>query len=234
MMSNRSLRKVLFAALALTTAGCATTTTTTKREAFPQMYTEQRPLTLLVAPAVNRTTSADAGDLLDVTVTEPFANQGYYVLPMPIVSDIFESEGIVDGEQLLGMPVEVFHDAFGADAVLIVTIDKWETNYLVFAGNLTVGLTYVMRSTANGEVLWSYEGQVVVDTSGSSGNLISDVISTAITTAVTQYVPIAKQVHLQSVAALPYGEYHPEAGLDGDANSVLVDRQMGALEEDEQ
>jgi Uncharacterized protein conserved in bacteria len=151
------------------------------------------------------------------------------VLPVPIVSEIFEMGGIVDGEQLLEVPPQAFRESFGADAVLFVTIDKWETNYIVIAGNLTVGLAYVLRSTETGEVLWSYEGEIVVDTSGSSGNIFADMIATAINTAVARYVPVARQVHVQTLQAMPYGQYHPQAGLDGDQKSVAVDRKTAAL-----
>ena len=69
------LAAVIFAAV----AGCASVET--KREAFPLMYDENyKPLSILVAPAINKSTAADAGELINVTLTQPLADNGFYVL----------------------------------------------------------------------------------------------------------------------------------------------------------
>jgi len=203
-----------------TLSGCAQVQMGTKRDAYPLMYTEQKPVSVLVVPAINESTAADAGDLLNVTVAQPFANHGYYVLPVPIAADIFKREGILEGTQLKGVPTRLFKENFGADAVLFLTIRNWDKTYLVLAANVSVGIEYVMLSTETNEVLWSYDQVVVVDTSGSSGNLLADVISTAISTAMTEYVPVAQQVHARAVQSLPFGNYHPRSGQDGDMKSV--------------
>jgi hypothetical protein len=41
------------------------------------MYTDKKPLSILVVPAINESTAADAADLLNVTVAQLFTNQGY-------------------------------------------------------------------------------------------------------------------------------------------------------------
>ncbi|HSG88738.1 MAG TPA: GNA1162 family protein [Pseudomonadales bacterium] len=223
------LRASLAALVMLLFAGCASTPMLSKQDAFPAMYGSERPVSILVLPAINRSTAADAGSLLDVTVAEPFANHGYYVMPLPITSDLFERDGIVDGDQLLGIPGEVFRDSFGADAVMYITIENWETNYIVVAGNVTVGMSYVLKSTTSEEILWSYKGRVVVDTSGSSGNILADMVATAITTATADYVPVAIQVHLVALTAMPFGGYHPQSGLDGEAKVVNAANRDSAL-----
>jgi len=196
------------------------------------MYGEKKPLTILVVPAINESTAADAGDLLNVTVTQPFTNHGYYVLPMPIVASIFKNEGILEGTQLKGLPTEIFKNNFGADAVLFMTIESWDKNYAVLAANVTVGIEYVMLSTTTNEVLWSYEQVVVVDTSGSSGNIFADIIATAISTGLTDYSVVARQVHAEAVKALPFGNYHPRSGADGAERTVILAKKEGALAED--
>jgi len=204
-------------------AGCASPVWETKGEAFPKMYDASRnPVSIVVVPAVNKTTAADATDLIYSTLTVPFADNGYYVMPMSIVAEIFQNEGIVDGEQLKGIPAETYKDSFGADSVLFITINKWETNYLIVGGNVTVGISYLLVSTATGESLWSYDEMVVVDTTAnSSGNPLVDIISTAIQTAVQDYIPIAYQVNSLAVSTMPYGNYHPNNNMDSDALVVL-------------
>ena len=176
-------------------SGCASVET--KLEAFPKMYDEnQKPLSIVVVPSINKTTAADAAELINSTLTQPFADNGYYVLPIAISSEIFKREGVVAGEQLINAPMSVFKNNFGADAVLFITINEWDKKYLVIAANVTVGMSYVLMSTKDREILWSYDAALTVDTAGqSSGFILADIISTAIKTAATDYVPIASQVN---------------------------------------
>jgi len=225
-------RIITLLAFALIIAGCAEVET--KMQAYPKMYSPtEKPVSMLVVPVVNKSTAADAPDLINSTLTVPFADNGYYVLPISIVSDIFKREGIVEGSQILGLPAGVFKSNFGADSVLYVTINSWDTNYVVLAANVTVGMSYVLVSTADNSVLWSYDQQIVVDTSQgqSSGFILLDIVSTAINTAMTDYIPIARQVNATAVATLPYGKYHPLVGQDGDMEVVLKSSREKALEQ---
>lgn len=224
-----NFRTIVTVLVLLSTTGCAAQMGT-KREAFPAMYTEKKPVTILVVPAINQSTAADASDLLNVTVAKPFTDQGYYVLPVPLVADIFKREGVVEGAQLKGRPTDVFKTSFGADAVLFTTIKSWDKNYTVLAGNVTVAIEYVLLSTTGNEVLWSYDQQVVINTSGSSGNIIADLISTAISTALADYVPVASQVHIAAIQSMPFGKYHPKSGADGDLKSVNLAARDAALD----
>ena len=209
-------------------SGCVQTQT--RQDAFPEMYTVKQPKTIVVVPSINMSTAADAGDVLNVTVAQPFSNHGYYVLPMPIVQDIFQKEGVIVGEQVKQIPVSVFRDSFGADAVLFLTIKAWDKNYVVIAANVTVGIEYELISTATGEKLWGYDEQVVLDTSGSSGFILTDIISTAISTAMTNYVDVAYQVHNMALSSMPVGSYHPQHGKDGEVESVIASKNTLVVE----
>jgi hypothetical protein len=217
-------------------SGCAgVPVTDTKRNSYPSMYSDQKPISMIIVPAINESTAANAGDLLNVTVTQPFANQGYYVMPVAIVSDIFKREGILEGTQIKGLPASMFKKNFGADSVLFLTITEWDKHYAVIAGNVSVGIEYVLLSTETNEVLWSYTQRVVVDTSGnanSGGGILGALIVTAISTAVTDYVPIAFKVHESAVKALPYGKYHPKSGADGDDKVVNLSAKENAVQAD--
>ena len=202
-------------------AGCASNQWQTKIQAFPAMYDERQPLTVVVVPAINNTTAANASNYFNVTITEPISNKGYYPMPVEIVRDIFLKEGIVDSNMIKGMPTSIFKQNFGSDAVLFVTINKWDTTYAVLAANVSVGMEYVMLSTTTNEILWQYSSTIVVDTAGqSSGFILADILNTAITTAITDYVPIAKNVNLQAFVALPHGQYSKQHRIDGDQNVV--------------
>jgi len=225
-------KSIALLTLMLIIAGCAEIET--KMQAYPKMYSpSEKPVSMLVVPVVNKSTAADAPDLINSTLTVPFADNGYYVMPISIVSDIFKREGITEGSQILGLPAGVFKKNFGADSVLYITINSWDTNYVVLAANVTVGMSYVLVSTEDNSVLWSYDQQIVVDTSQgqSSGLILLDIISTAIKTATTDYIPIARQVNATAVATMPYGKYHPMVGQDGDMEVVLKSSREKALEQ---
>ena len=223
--------KTAFGLLVLSlVTGCATTPIGTRAEAFPSMYTDKKPTSMLVVPAVNNSTAADAADLLNVTVAQPFVDHGYYVFPMPVITEIFQREGVIDGAQARSLPMGLFRKNFGADSVLFLTIDEWDKTYAVIAANITVGIQYVLVSTDSSEVLWSYRQKVVIDTSGSSGVLLVDIISTALNTAIADYVPVAAQVHARAVQGLPFGKYHPQSGTDGALKTVDLSARDSALE----
>lgn len=201
----------------MTLTGC--TNYVTKDEFAPNMYKNQ-PLTILVLPPINKSTAADAKEYYATTIAEPLTNSGYYVFPMEVVNDILKQEGLFDTETMSGVPPQKFKDFFGADAVLYVTIDEWNTQYLVTAGSVTVKLSSELRSTSTGEILWFYDGRVSVSTTGESGGatglagLLIQVATTAIKTASTGYVPLAREANAKILLAMPFGKYHKQYGQD--------------------
>lgn len=194
---------------------------TTKKEAFPNMY-EERPLSILVLPPVNMTTAADAKEYYATTIAEPLSFVGYYIFPIEVTTDILKYEGLYDTELSEGIPPEKFKQFFGADAVMYIKIMRWNTAYYVVGGHVTVAVDCLLKSTTTGRSLWNYNGFVTVDTSGGSnsggglGGLIAKVIVTAISTATTDYVPIAKRANFITMSSMPYGKYHPNFNNDRD------------------
>ena len=213
------IKKIIPSLYFILLMGCAELET--KIEAFPAMYDERQPLSIVVVPAINNTTAVDASEYFNVTITEPLSNFGYYTMPVEIVRDIFLKEGVVDSSMIKGLPASIFRKNFGADAVLFVTINQWDKNYAVLAANVSVELEYVMLSTDTNEIIWQYSTTRAVDTSGSStGFILMDIINTAITTAITDYVPIAKMANYQAFVALPHGQYSKLLRTDMDEGVV--------------
>jgi hypothetical protein len=221
------MKRIVFAALVVAVSaallGCAPAMTS-KKEAFPKMY-DERPLAILVLPPMNETTAADAKEYYSTTLAEPLTLMGYYVFPIEVVTEILRNDGLSDTELLLTVPPRKFKEYFGADAVLFVKITKWNTSYYIIGGHMTVGVDFVLKSTTSGEVLWRYEGNVQVDTTarsqgGGLAGLLIQVFATAIQTAATDYVPIAKQANAMVISTVPYGKYHPAHGTDQDAKII--------------
>ena len=198
----------------------------TKADAFPKMY-EYHPVSILVLPPINESTAAEAKEYYGTTIAEPLSLNGYYIFPLEVSADILKSEGIYDTELLLDVPAQKFKESFGADAVLYVKILKWDTSYYVIGGNVTVSVDFLMRSTETGEDIWKYNGTITVDTSGDSGQagglagLIIKAVATAVKTATTDYIPVAKMANNTALVSIPAGKYSPNFDKDRDTKAVM-------------
>jgi hypothetical protein len=205
--------------LLLLLTACATNQQT-KATAFPKMY-EQKPLTVLALPPINTTSSAVAKEYIVCTLAEPVVNKGYYLIPIELSNEILKNEGLYDAETIKPTLYPQLKELFGADALLVTKINKWDTSYYVLGGSVTVGLEYSLISTSTGDVIWTYWGEQKVDTTeqnqgGGLGGLAAALVLTAVNTATTDYIPIARQINDKVFANLPAGKYSPRFGLDGE------------------
>ncbi|MBL6734507.1 MAG: DUF799 family lipoprotein [Shewanellaceae bacterium] len=224
------MRKIVLGIMVVILAGCQSAPQFTKEQLYPLMYAE-KPLSIVVAPIINKSTAADAGDLYQTTIAKPLAEAGYYVVSVPFSKRILEQEGLVDGQQLEAIEVSSFRDIFGADAVLLVTIQEWDTNYYVVGGNVTVSLAMSLKSTHSNEQLWHYSGKIVVDTQGdSTGGYLGKLIATAINTAQAKYVDAAEQVNNRVVFTMPRGQHHQGFMKDQKVPTSLLAPQLAAAE----
>lgn len=185
----------------------------TKIEKFPLMY-EEKPASILILPPINESTAADAKDYYGTTIQEPLSFTGFYVFPCEVTNDILKMEGIYDAELVRNVPLAKFREYFGADAVLFTTIRKWDLAYLVLASTLTVSIDCELKSTKSDQVLWAYNGTVVVDLSGGNyggglAGLIAKAIVSAVSSAMADYVPYARQANYRAITTMPFGKYHP-------------------------
>lgn len=193
-------------------SGCATYQS--KVDTFPRMY-ETKPTTILILPPINLSTAPEAKEYFMSTLTETANESGYYFLPLEITTPFLASEGLYDTEVITDTLLTQFYEYFDADAVLITKILEWDKAYYVVGGNVTVSLDFALKSTITKEILWNYAGKIVYSTTdNSSNNFIVSLVATAIKTAATDYVPIAKGVNKQVLDTIPVGPYHPRFEKD--------------------
>ena len=196
--------------------GCAIIT---KGEAFPKMYKE-KPVSILVLPPINESTAADAKEYYSTTIAEPLSFAGYYVFPIEIVNEALKQEGIYDTELIVDLDASKFKEYFGADAVLFTKIIAWNTSYYVIGGNVKVHIAFDLVSTNTGELLWSYNDELTVDTTGDDNDvggaagLLLQLAATAVKTATQDYTPLAKKVNTTVLKTIPFGIYHAQHGTD--------------------
>ena len=90
-------------------------------------------------------------------------------------------------------------------------------------------IAFDLISTNTGEVLWSYNGELTVDTTGGGNNvggaagLLLQLAETAVKTAAQDYTPMAKKVNTMVLTTIPFGFYHPQFGTDQSLTGVKVE-----------
>jgi len=197
---------------------CATTTPLKKSVAYEGMYKEL-PLTVLLMPPINRSTSVEAKEYFYSTLNIPLINKGYYVTPPFLTMDILKRESAYDAELFLNGSLSKFGEIFGADIVLFTIINKWDKSSI--GSTVTVSVEYIMKSAKTSEILYSRKGTIVYDASvrtnaGGAFGAIMDLAASAINTAATKYVDIGRVCNSYTLKDFPSGKYSPTYKLDGE------------------
>ena len=207
----KNILKLLCLVLLVNLTSCSSAAKITKFSEYPEIYNE-RPETILFIPPINNTTAADAKDLLRTTIAPILSEKGYYVLPIEPIFDFFKLNGAYSiAETSDKLPLDQFKDIFDADAVLMLTINGWDKKFYVVGGHVRVDLLYELVSTKTGKTLWKVRKNVKVDTSSSNQNasLLTNILLTAVNTASTKYVDIAKYAHVLALTTIPAGFRSP-------------------------
>ena len=189
-----------------------------KSVAYPQMY-EQESLTVLLMPPINRTTNVEAKEYFHTTLNVPLANAGYYVIPPFLSMEILKKESAYDAELFLDSSLKPFGEIFGADLAVFTVINKWDKSSI--GATVKVEVEYIVKSTMTNEVLYNRKGEVIYDASVSTGaggvlGFVADLAISALNTAATKYVDVAKACNAYTFQDLPTGKYNPKFKLDGE------------------
>ena len=159
----------------------------------------------------------DAADFFLSTLPVPLAERGYYVFPVNLVKRLLEDDGLSDATLVHSADPVRLCSMFGADAVLLATVEQWTAKYVVVATQVEVELSYVLRDGHTGEELWSGREKGVYSTSTGQG-LLADIIVAAVQKARPNYIPLARQANAKAMAypgpGLPAGPYGAEYRKD--------------------
>ncbi|WP_395050771.1 GNA1162 family protein [Flavobacterium sp.] len=213
------MRKVyillLIATLAITS--CTTTAPLAKSVAYKGMY-EEKPSVALIMPPINRSTNVEAKEFFHSTLYTPLADAGYYVIPPFLSMEILKKESAFDSELFLDTPLNKFAEVFGADMVVFTIIHKWDKSSL--ASNVNVDIEFIIKSAKTNEILYTRRGEIRYNTSVSSGlgglgGLVADLTLSALNTAGTKYVDVARVCNYYILKDFPAGNYSLNHGLDG-------------------
>lgn len=195
--------------LAAGSGGCAT-----KPYDFAE-FQKAPPRSILIVPVVNRSLDVDASNYVLSTLTVPLAELGYYVFPVNTVKIVLEQEGLYEPELVRKMDSAQLASLFGADAVLYVTINRWDAQYVVLSTTVTVEFEYEMKRKDGTQIWQATKRMQYSPQQQQQGHplamLVGQLISAAMTRAAPNYLPLTQQannqVFLQEHTKLPAGPY---------------------------
>lgn len=210
----RSVLWILASAVALQLFGCASAPP--PRPSFDEFRAEN-PRSILVVPATNESVDVNAPDYFLATISKPLAERGYYVFPVNMVRSVLADDGLNDADLVHAADPRRLGQLFGADAVMYISIERWDARYVVLSTTVTVELTYSLKSAKTGQELWKNHQVMVYQPRASSGGglaaLIVDAIAAAIAKAAPNYIPLAQQANVRAIdmthTGLPAGPYDP-------------------------
>jgi len=213
------MKKLLFLTIIVTIvfSSCSTTSNIPKSTAYKGIY-DEKPLSVLLMPPINRSTNVEAKEYFHSTLNIPIANAGYYVIPPFLSMEILKRESAYDAELFLNSPLTKFREVFGADLAVFTIIHNWDKSAI--AANVYVKVEYVIKSTTSNEIVYTRTGDITYNASvstnaGGLAGLVADVALSAINTAATKYVDVARACNAYTFKDLPAGKYSPNYSTDG-------------------
>ncbi len=206
-------RRAVAGAALLALAACATA----PRKDHSKLYAAQ-PRSILIVPVVNASVDVTASDYFLSTVPVPVAERGYYVFPVNLVKRLLEDDGLADAGLVHSADPARLASMFGADAVLYVTIERWDAKYVLVSTTVTVEFSYVLKDGRTGAELWSDRRRMQYSSGDGGGGLLGAVVSAAVTKAAPNYMPLARQANARALAypgpGFLAGPYRREHGQD--------------------
>jgi len=210
--------KIALLSLVTLFAGCASRP---PRYDYSQFRTEG-PRSILVVPVINKSIDVNAPDYFLATIATPLAERGYYVFPINMVKSVLADDGLSDANLVHAGDPHRLGELFGTDAVMYISIERWDAKYVVLATTVTVELNYTLKSAHTGQVLWKNH-QIVAyqpqqNNGGGIAGLVANAIAAAITKAGPDYMPLARQANSGAInvkgMGLPAGPYDSLFGKD--------------------
>jgi hypothetical protein len=177
------------------------------------------PRSILVVPTINKSLDVEAPNYVLSALPVPIAEKGYYVFPVNTAKYVLEQEGFYEGERIHEYPTATLAKLFSADAVLYVSINRWDAQYAFITTTVTVEFDYRLVSKDGTEIWKESKRMQYQPQNNNSGSplamLIVAAVNAAVTRAAPNYMPLTQQanreVFLLGVNAIPDGPYRPES-----------------------
>lgn len=201
------MKKTLFLlTLFVVLLSSCSSTNITRLSAYGSLY-EEKPVSIMIMPPINKSTKAEAKMGFYSTLTTPLADNGYYVLPPLISMQVMQEQSAYDAELIIDKSMKVVNELLGADAVLFTIIHDWRK--ITIGSRVEVKIEYIIKSTRTDEVLYNRTGLLSVSSSSNSGNIFVDLAVSMIKTAFTKEVTVAEKCNNYTFTDIPKGKYSP-------------------------
>jgi hypothetical protein len=215
------LRKALIVTLlSIAISGCATAP---KKDL--SKFKAADPHSILIVPPVNRSAEITAPDYLLSTISVPLAERGYYAFPVHLVKRVLEDDGLADADLVHNADPCRLCSLYGADAVLLISVERWDARYMILKTQVTVELSYKIKDGKTGDTLWEEQTRFVYTSRGggpSIAGLVEAAIRAAVAKAAPNYVPLARSANAQTFGSpsrgLPPGPYRKDYKKEVTAN----------------
>jgi len=212
------IKAIVVGICVLILAGCVTPP---ERKNYTSLRTED-PRSILIVPVINKSVEVDAPDYFLSTISRPLAERGYYVFPVNLVKRLMEDDGLSDADMVHASNPQRLGKMFGSDAIMYISIERWDAQYIVLSTTVTVELKYVLKSSSTGNTLWENSQKLVYQPQSNAGGGIAGLIAQAIVAAMAKaapnYIPLANQANLQAIyikgQGLPAGPYDQQYKKD--------------------
>jgi hypothetical protein len=144
-------------------------------------YREAKPRSIVILPPTNQSPDIHASASILATACHPVAENGYYVYPVALVSQMFRENGIESPDDIRQLPPAKLREVFGADAALYINVKQYGVSYQVVASNVMATLEGKLVDLRTGDLLWegtasasNQEGRS--NQGGLAGMLVSAII----------------------------------------------------------
>jgi len=141
-------------------------------------YRAANPKSILVLPPLNESPEVQATASVLSHATRPLAENGYYVVPVTLMTETFRQNGLEMAGDIHQVPPSKLHQIFAADSALYITVTDYGVSYKVIKSEAVVTAKARLIDLRTGTELW--QGQATASNqegSNSSGGLAAMLIS---------------------------------------------------------
>lgn len=177
--------------------------------AYSNIYKE-KPKTILIMYPWNRSKEDKASDMLYIATFQELSMKGYYVIPLVPTLDMYRKDTTLNSHYITPTQIKEYKNEYGVDAVLFVTIYRFEKPW--WTTNVNAVADYTLISTTTNDTLFERKADFNYDTPIPASNsknkdLIND-------TKEVQYLGIMEQMQKYVFIDMPIGPRHIDYNTD--------------------
>lgn len=166
------------------------------------VFTTVKPNSIAVMPVMNETVDMKAPEVVRPVVYDKVIAWGYESPSISMIDGVLAGHNIHEAGEVNQFTADELGKMLNVDAILYTTITDWSTKWLAVYSSQTVGLSFVLKSTIDNQVLW--EGHYTYTQRAIAGNE-RQMVGLAVEAAVSPYRPLVRRTVNIIFRKLPYG-----------------------------